>query len=106
VTYRWASTNTESNVSGTAISYHWRFSSQVTESSLAAKAVNLNVAVENLTLRDGRVKIDNVKDDVEDELKKEVSVIEGIKRNLQQKCAQAFEQLCLLQVTYEKDRQG
>ena len=65
---------------------------------MAAKAVNLNVAVENLTLRDGRVKIDNVRDDVEDELNKEVNVIEGIKRNLQQKCAQAFEQLCLLQV--------
>ena len=73
----------------------------MTEQSLATKAVNLNVAVENLTLRDGRVKIDNVKDDVEDELKKEVNVIEGIKRNLQQKCAQAFEQLCLLQVSSE-----
>lgn len=77
---------------------------KVTEQSLAAKAVNLNVAVENLTLRDGRVKIDNVKDDVEDELTKEVNVIEGIKRNLQQKCAQAFEQLCLLQEARQQIR--
>lgn len=77
---------------------------KVTEQSLAAKAVNLNVAVENLTLRDGRVKIDNVRDDVEDELNKEVNVIEGIKRNLQQKCAQAFEQLCLLQEARQQIR--
>jgi tektin-2 len=77
---------------------------KVTESSLAAKAVNLNVAVENLTLRDGRVKIDNVKDEVEGELEKEVNVIEGIKRNLQQKCAQAFEQICLLQEARQQIR--
>jgi len=56
----------------------------------------LDVAIENLTALDGRVQVDNVRDDVFDELNNEVQVIQGSKKNLEAKVQQAFEQLCLL----------
>lgn len=67
------------------------------EQNLQAKNLPLDVAIECLTLRDSRRDIDVVKDPVEDELHKEVEVIEATKKALQQKIRQAFEQLCLLQ---------
>jgi len=67
-----------------------------TEAEVAAKNVALDVAIENLTALDGRVQVDNVRDDVFDELNNEVAVIQGSKANLQTKVQQAFEQLCLL----------
>ncbi|KAM3933286.1 tektin-2 [Leptodactylus fuscus] len=67
------------------------------ERALQAKNVPSDVAVECLTLRESRRDIDVVKDPVEDELHKEVQVIESVRKTLQQKISEAFEQLCLLQ---------
>ncbi|XP_075395288.1 tektin-2 [Tenrec ecaudatus] len=67
------------------------------EQNLQAKNLPLDVAIECLTLRDSRRDIDVVADPVEDELHKEVEVIEATKKALQRKISQAFEQLCLLQ---------
>nr|XP_004665278.1 tektin-2 isoform X1 [Jaculus jaculus]XP_045006133.1 tektin-2 isoform X1 [Jaculus jaculus] len=67
------------------------------EQNLQAKNLPLDVAIECLTLRDSRRDIDVVKDPVEEELHKEVEVIEATRKALQQKISQAFEQLCLLQ---------
>jgi len=67
-----------------------------TEAAIAARNVGLDVALENLTALDGRVQVDNVRDDVFDELNSEVKVIQGSKQNLNVKVQQAFEQLCLL----------
>lgn len=68
-----------------------------TETALDAKAIPLDVAIECLMLRENRQDIDLVRDKVEEQLHKEVEVIEGIKALLQQKVTEAFEQLCLLQ---------
>ncbi|XP_007444511.1 tektin-2 [Python bivittatus] len=70
---------------------------EAAEHALQAKNLPLDVAIENLTLRESRRAIDVVKDQVEDELHKEVEVIDATKRDLQQKVSEAFEQLCLLQ---------
>ncbi|XP_008058159.1 tektin-2 [Carlito syrichta] len=67
------------------------------EQNLQAKNLPLDVAIECLTLRESRRDIDVVKDPVENELHKEVEVIEATRKALQQKISQAFEQLCLLQ---------
>jgi len=67
-----------------------------TEAAVASRNVALDVAIENLTALDGRVQVDNVRDDVFDELNNEVQVIQGSKKNLEAKVQQAFEQLCLL----------
>jgi len=70
---------------------------QRTEEALDAKKVPLDVAIECLMLRENRKGIDLVRDIVEEQLHKEVEVIEGIKALLQQKVTESFEQLCLLQ---------
>lgn len=70
---------------------------QRTEKALDAKKVPLDVAIECLLLRENRKGIDLVRDNVEEELHKEVEVIEGIKALLQQKVTESFEQLCLLE---------
>ncbi|XP_044853415.1 tektin-2 isoform X2 [Mauremys mutica] len=70
---------------------------EAAERALQAKNLPLDVAIECLTLRESRRVIDVVKDPMEDELHKEVEVIDGAKRDLQQKVSEAFEQLCLLQ---------
>jgi len=69
----------------------------LTEISLEAKQIPLDVCIENLTTREGRQGIDLVQDEVEHQLHKEVEVVEGCKKQLQQKVSEAFEQLCLLQ---------
>ncbi|XP_067679176.1 tektin-2-like [Haliotis asinina] len=72
-------------------------SKEQTEHALEAKNLPLDVAIECLTLREGRQSIDVVQDDPEGQLHKEVEVIEGIKKQLQQRVNESFEQLCLLQ---------
>ncbi|KAM8976497.1 tektin-2 [Pelodytes ibericus] len=67
------------------------------ERALQGTNVPLDVAVECLTFRESRKDIDLVMDPVEAELHKEVEVIEGARKALQQKISEAFEQLCLLQ---------
>nr|WQM43607.1 tektin 2 [Eurycea tynerensis] len=67
------------------------------ERALQAKNLPLDVTIECLAHRDRRQAIDLVKDLVEDELHKEVEVIEAARKALQQKISEAFEQLCLLQ---------
>lgn len=67
------------------------------ENALEAKNLPLSVATECLTLRDGRQGIDLVEDEVSAQLKNEVTVIEGAKRDLQQRIDESFEQICLLQ---------
>ncbi|XP_036767806.1 tektin-2 isoform X2 [Manis pentadactyla] len=79
------------------------------EQNLQAKNLPLDVAVECLTLRDSRRDIDVVKDPVEEELHKEVQIIDATKKALQQKISQAFEKLCLLQEVRQQlisDHQG
>ncbi|XP_067862632.1 tektin-2 [Heptranchias perlo] len=71
-------------------------SKEEAERALEAKNLNLDVAIESLTLREGRQDIDLVTDPVHEQLLKEVEVIEGSKKALQQKISEAFEQLCLL----------
>ncbi|XP_071117343.1 tektin-2-like [Haliotis cracherodii] len=72
-------------------------SKEQTEQALEAKNLPLDVAIECLTLREGRQAIDVVQDEPEAQLHKEVEVIEGIKKQLQQRVDESFEQLCLLQ---------
>ncbi|KAG8506835.1 Tektin-2, partial [Galemys pyrenaicus] len=67
------------------------------EQNLQAKNLPLDVAIECLTLRESRRDIDVVIDSVEEELHKEVEVIDATKKVLQQKISQAFDKLCLLQ---------
>ncbi|KAK3607528.1 hypothetical protein CHS0354_025781 [Potamilus streckersoni] len=70
---------------------------EITEQALEAKNLPTDVALECLTTREGRQSIDLVQDEPENQLHKEVEVIEGIKKQLQQKISESFEQLCLLQ---------
>ncbi|XP_036603273.1 tektin-2 [Trichosurus vulpecula] len=70
---------------------------EAAERALQAKNLPLDVAIECLTLRESRRDIDMVKDYVEEELHKEVEVIDSAKEALQRKIREVFEQLCLLQ---------
>ncbi|NXW56871.1 TEKT2 protein, partial [Eurystomus gularis] len=70
---------------------------EAVERALQAKNLPLDVSIECLTLRESRRAIDVVRDPVEEELHKEVKVIDKAKRELQQRVNEAFEQLCHLQ---------
>ncbi|XP_075867745.1 tektin-2 isoform X2 [Nelusetta ayraudi] len=72
-------------------------SKEQTEQALAATAVPLEVSKECLMLRDGRRGHELVADPVEEELKKEVELIERVQQDLQQHVDKAFEHLCVLQ---------
>ncbi|KAM3858106.1 tektin-2 [Diretmus argenteus] len=72
-------------------------SKEQTEQALAATAVPLEVSVECLTLREGRRGYELVSDPVEEQLRKEVELIERVQQLLQQHIDKAFEQLCILQ---------
>nr|XP_046273365.1 tektin-2 isoform X2 [Scatophagus argus]XP_046273366.1 tektin-2 isoform X2 [Scatophagus argus]XP_046273367.1 tektin-2 isoform X2 [Scatophagus argus]XP_046273368.1 tektin-2 isoform X2 [Scatophagus argus]XP_046273370.1 tektin-2 isoform X2 [Scatophagus argus] len=74
-------------------------SKEQTEQALAATAVPLEVGSECLTLRDGRRGYELVLDPVDEQLKKEVELIERVQQVLQQHIDKAFEQLCVLQET-------
>lgn len=63
------------------------------EQALAATALPLDVSSECLTLRDGRRGFELVIDPVDEELKKEVELIERVQQVLQQHIDKAFEQL-------------
>ncbi|KAG9279438.1 tektin-2 [Astyanax mexicanus] len=73
-----------------------------TERALAATVLPLEVTAECQTLREGRRGSELVSDPVEAELKKEVDVIDGAQRVLQQLIDQSFEQLCLLQEAHHQ----
>ncbi|XP_067468445.1 tektin-2 [Thunnus thynnus] len=72
-------------------------SKEQTEQALAATAVPLEVSTECLTLREGRRGYELVIDPVDEQLKKEVELIERVQQVLQQHIDKAFEQLCILQ---------
>ncbi|KAM9340193.1 tektin-2 [Symphorus nematophorus] len=72
-------------------------SKEQTEQALAATAVPLEVSRECLTIRDGRRGLELVTDPVDEQLKKEVQLIERVQQDLQQHIDKAFEQLCVLQ---------
>ncbi|NWW04670.1 TEKT2 protein, partial [Oreocharis arfaki] len=69
---------------------------EAAENALQAKNLCLDVAIECLTFRESRRDIDVVRDPVEEELLREVKVIEKTKKELQQRVDEAFKQLCLL----------
>ncbi|NXF11451.1 TEKT2 protein, partial [Smithornis capensis] len=69
---------------------------EAAENAIQAKNLWLDVAIECLTFRESRRNIDVVRDPVEEELLKEVKVIEKTKKELQQRVDEAFRQLCLL----------
>lgn len=73
-----------------------------TEQALEAKTLPLAVVIECLGLREQRVAIDRVRDEVESELHKELEVIEGIQSVLHQKVNEAFEQICVLQECHQQ----
>lgn len=66
---------------------------EAAERALQAKNLSLDVATECLTLRESRRAIDVVRDPAEEELHKEVKVIDRTKRELQQRVHEAFERL-------------
>ncbi|NXX13388.1 TEKT2 protein, partial [Podargus strigoides] len=70
---------------------------EAAERALQAKNLPLDVSIECLTLRESRRAIDVVRDPVEEELHREVKVIEKAKKELHQRVNEAFEQLCLLE---------
>ncbi|XP_034401189.1 tektin-2 [Cyclopterus lumpus] len=72
-------------------------SKEQTEHALAATAVPLEVGSECLTLRDGRRGYELAADPVDEELKREVELIERMQQVLQQHVDKAFEHLCVLQ---------
>ncbi|XP_036948852.1 tektin-2 isoform X1 [Acanthopagrus latus] len=72
-------------------------SKEQTEQALAATAVPLEVSSECLTLRDGRQGYELVVDPVDEQLKREVELIEKVQQVLQQHIDKSFEQLCVLQ---------
>ncbi|KAI3358799.1 hypothetical protein L3Q82_015195, partial [Scortum barcoo] len=72
-------------------------SKQQTEQALATTDVSLEVSTECLTLRDRRRGYELVTDPVDEQLKKEVELIEKVQQVLQQHIDKAFEQLCVLQ---------
>ncbi|XP_063674863.1 tektin-B1-like [Bolinopsis microptera] len=71
-----------------------------TETALTNMNTPFEVVHDNLATRSIRVSIDLVDDEVNQELNKEVEVINGIKEKLQQKVNEAFQQLCALQDAY------
>lgn len=64
-----------------------------TEQALAATVVPLEVSTECVTLREGRRGYELVTDPVDEQLKKEVELIERMQRVLQQHTDKAYEQL-------------
>jgi len=70
------------------------------ENALTNMNTPFEVAQDNLATRTIRVAVDLVDDEVQQELIKEVEVINGIKEKLKQKVNEAFQQLCALQDGY------
>ncbi|XP_029298405.1 tektin-2 isoform X1 [Cottoperca gobio] len=72
-------------------------SKEQTEQALAVTAVPMEVGNECLTLRDGRRGYELAIDPVDEQLKKEVALIERVQQVLQQHIEKAFEKVCVLQ---------
>jgi len=70
------------------------------ETALENMNTPYDVSQDNLATRSLRVSIDVVDDEVNQELNKEVEIINGIKAKLDQKVKEAFQQLCVLQNAY------
>ncbi|NXM79170.1 TEKT2 protein, partial [Serilophus lunatus] len=75
---------------------------EAAEDALQAKNLWLDVAIECLTFRESRRNIDVVRDPVEEELHREVKVIERTKKELQQRVDEAFKQLCCLKEAWQQ----
>ncbi|XP_011479627.1 tektin-2 [Oryzias latipes] len=72
-------------------------SKELTEQALAATATPLEVSTECMMLREGRRGYELVTDPVQEQLQKEVELIERVQQTLQQHIDEAFQQLCVLQ---------
>uniref|UniRef100_A0A3P9IYJ6 Tektin n=1 Tax=Oryzias latipes TaxID=8090 RepID=A0A3P9IYJ6_ORYLA len=72
-------------------------SKELTEQALAATATPLEVSTECVMLREGRRGYELVTDPVQEQLQKEVELIERVQQTLQQHIDEAFQQLCVLQ---------
>jgi len=67
------------------------------ERALEAKNLPLEIALENLNVREGRQEFDVVKDEVEAQLQTEVQLIENIKEKLRQRCEESWDCLSKLE---------
>ena len=67
------------------------------ERALEAKNLPLEIALENLNVREGRQEFDVVKDEVEAQLQTEVQLIENIKDRLKQRCEESWDCLAKLE---------
>ena len=67
------------------------------ERALEAKNLPLEIALENLNVREGRQEFDVVKDEVEAQLQTEVQLIENIKDKLKQRCEESWDCLAKLE---------
>jgi len=67
------------------------------ERALEAKNLPLEIALENLNVREGRQEFDVVKDEVEAQLQTEVQLIENIKETLRQRCEESWDCLSKLE---------
>ncbi|XP_037076770.1 tektin-2-like [Pollicipes pollicipes] len=68
----------------------------VTEDEREARHFDLETAQEALAQREGRLRQDVVRDDVEEALKQEILAVTGFRDQLRERCEQCFEQLCRL----------
>lgn len=68
-------------------------SKELTEQALAATATPLEVSTECMMLREGRRGYELVTDPVQEQLQKEVELIERVQQTLQQHIDEAFQQL-------------
>jgi len=67
------------------------------ERALEAKNLPLEIALENLNVREGRQEFDVVKDEVEAQLQTEVQLIENIKEKLRHRCEESWDCLAKLE---------
>ena len=67
------------------------------ERALEAKNMPLEIALENLNVREARQEFDVVKDEVEHQLNREVQLIENIKEKLRMRAEEAWDSLAKLE---------
>ena len=67
------------------------------ERALEAKNLPLEIALENINVREGRQEFDVVRDDVEGQLNTEVQLIENIKDKLKRRCEEGWDCLAKLE---------
>uniref|UniRef100_A0A3P9MCW6 Tektin n=1 Tax=Oryzias latipes TaxID=8090 RepID=A0A3P9MCW6_ORYLA len=76
-------------------------SKELTEQALAATATPLEVSTECMMLREGRRGYELVTDPVQEQLQKEVELIERVQQTLQQHIDEAFQQLVLQEARHQ-----